>query len=240
MSHVVAGEVLIDPKHLDCLVAAIAEIPGLHFRENQKEFKWFGSWVNDYDAKDAAYKLGIKTEDYGKCDHAISVDGSGYEIGLMKCNDANGNPTGKYRLVYDFWGTGKVIRDLVGSQSEGLCQRYGANVAAKLLKQKGYTVTKETVGKKIVVKATSYAGLALIACHVLAFDGNKYTGVYSDQLPDIGMREITRASSIEFNNTTNKWEVRFTETPNVVSYSDTSREACVSWEIAELQRRMQQ
>lgn len=103
-----------------CIRAAVAKIKGLHWKENQKTWAWYGKWVGDYDASDAAYKLGIETKDYGTCEHAIKVDGSNYEIGVMKRNDGKG-----WSLVFDFFGhNGQQIQKVVGTGAEKLSVEY--------------------------------------------------------------------------------------------------------------------
>ena len=47
-------------------------------------------------------------------------------------------------------------------------------------------------------------------------------------LNDIGSLEISRASTIEFNATTQEWEVRNLD--NQVLYSNPSRQLCLEWE----------
>ena len=47
-------------------------------------------------------------------------------------------------------------------------------------------------------------------------------------LNDIGSLEISRASTIEFNENRQAWEVRDLE--NQVLYSDPSRQLCLEWE----------
>src|ERR1019366_9119844 len=98
LSHV--ASIRLQITELDALKKACAGL-GLEFKENQKTFKWYGTWVNDYNAQDAAYRNGIKTQDYGKCTHALSVAGNpdAYEVGLMP------NPNGKgFVPVFDFYG----------------------------------------------------------------------------------------------------------------------------------------
>lgn len=145
MSHVVA--IQTEFKDLPAIQAACKEL-GLTFKHGQKTFRWFGRWMNDYDAKNAAYNLGIKPEDYGKCEHAIEVPGSGYDIGLVK-NAA----TGAYKAVFDFYGTGRVIQDKVGAGCEKLVQRYALCKMEAMAKQKGH-VTQREQGKdgKIVLR----------------------------------------------------------------------------------------
>lgn len=87
--------------------------------EGKKKYAWFGKWVGDYSKEDAAYKLGIDPEDYGKCEHAIRVEGSSYEIGVMKRKDGNG-----YSLVWDFFATGRNINKVIGDGAEKLMTEY--------------------------------------------------------------------------------------------------------------------
>jgi hypothetical protein len=49
MSHIATVEVQI--KDLDCLAKA-AERCGLEFKKDQKNFRWYGRWMNDYDEDD--------------------------------------------------------------------------------------------------------------------------------------------------------------------------------------------
>jgi hypothetical protein len=65
---------------------------------------------------------------------------------------------------------------------------------------------------------------------VLRFDpsGNA-SGLYTEliDLASIGSLEITRATSIEFNNTTQYWEVRQN---GAVMFQNCSRAICLAWE----------
>ena len=45
----------------------------------------------------------------------------------------------------------------------------------------------------------------------------------------LGTLEIVRASSIEFNNATQQWEVKSPE--GVLLFSASSRQACLDWEL---------
>lgn len=138
MSHVRTSPVCIqpDPFAIACLKAAVGKIKGLHWKENQKTFKWYGSWVNDYDQADAAYKLGIDTKDYGKCEHAISVDGSGYEIGLMKRKDGKG-----YSIVWDFFGTGRHIEEVIGKGAEKLLVAFDKEYVTRFANMENMNLT---------------------------------------------------------------------------------------------------
>ncbi len=66
---------------------------------------------------------------------------------------------------------------------------------------------------------------------VLKFDpaGNGH-GLYTEaiDLSSLGALEIVRASSIEFNNTAQHWEVKSAE--GGLMFSHASRQACLDWE----------
>jgi len=94
----------------------------LAFREVKR---WTGS---------AAYKNGISPKGYGKCEHAISVPGSNYDIGVVR--KSNGN----YTLVWDFYGTGQVITRTVGRGCEELLQLYGVHKAILEARRRGCRV----------------------------------------------------------------------------------------------------
>jgi hypothetical protein len=134
MSHVAAIKTEITD--LEALKRACDEL-GLTYMEGQKTYAWFGSWVNDYHGEDAAYKQGIDPSEYGKCEHAIKVPGSGYEIGVKKL------PNGNYTLIYDFYGTGRQIMQKLGKGCEILVQHYGLNKAQLLAKSKGYATQRK-------------------------------------------------------------------------------------------------
>jgi hypothetical protein len=67
--------------------------------------------------------------------------------------------------------------------------------------------------------------------HVLKFDpaGNGH-GLYTEaiDLSSLGALEIVRASSIEFNNAAQQWEVKSAE--GKLMFSHPSRQACLDWE----------
>lgn len=56
-------------------------------------------------------------------------------------------------------------------------------------------------------------------------------------LAEIGTMTATRASTVEFNEKTQKWEVRFTLAGDA-DYSNGSRAECLAWERHELNRRL--
>ncbi len=66
---------------------------------------------------------------------------------------------------------------------------------------------------------------------VLKFDPTGYGHcLYTEaiDLSVLGALEIVRASSIEFNNATQHWEVKSPE--GMLLFSDPSRQACLDWE----------
>jgi hypothetical protein len=72
---------------------------------------------------------------------------------------------------------------------------------------------------------------------VLTFDfSGKGSCLYSEliDLHSIGSLEVTRATTIEFNNRTQFWEVK--DTRGIVLYFNRSRVACLAWEHQDLNR----
>jgi hypothetical protein len=147
MSHI--ASVAVEIKDLECLAKA-AERCGLEFKKDQKNFRWYGRWMDDYADDNAAYKLlGIDPKDYGKCEHALSVKDdkshSCYEIGVVN------NPKGGYALLWDFFSGGLGLMKHVSSdqdeKKEGigkLMKAYSVEVAKKAAKKQGFMV-QETV-----------------------------------------------------------------------------------------------
>lgn len=133
MSHVTAIDLTISD--LRALELACAEL-GLNFKHNQKTYRWYGKWVNDYRQSDAAFNLGIEPKDYGKGEHAIEVPGSNYDIGVH-CKKEGG-----YLLAFDFWGTGAVIKQKLGEGGNRIKQLYAVHAATLAAKRKGYTVQR--------------------------------------------------------------------------------------------------
>jgi len=157
MSHVSTTLVALDD--LDALEAAAEEL-GLKLVRNQKTYKWYGSWVDDYHAPDAAYQHGVRPEDYGKCEHAI-VDPNNpraYEIGLVKIPDgytesvtlADGRTVSVARKgwwpVMDFWaGGGGMVSKVGGNRMNSLMQGYSKHKLRAQAKLRGYVVVSESV-----------------------------------------------------------------------------------------------
>lgn len=131
MSHVATIDIEI--KDLAALQAACTEI-GMEFHEGQKEFKWYGRWVGDYNGRDAAFNSGIDPKDYGKCTHALSVPGNknAYEIGVIAQKD------GSFKLAWDFFAGGYGLQKVVGEKCGKLVQSYAKHAAMNALAKQGY------------------------------------------------------------------------------------------------------
>lgn len=69
--------------------------------------------------------------------------------------------------------------------------------------------------------------------HVITFapDGTARC-LWTEALPlhELGRLEIQRASTVDFNPTTQEWEVRLASDPEAVAFSHSSRETCLNWE----------
>ena len=69
--------------------------------------------------------------------------------------------------------------------------------------------------------------------HIITFalDGTARC-LWTEAVPlhELGRLEVQRASTIEFNGTTQLWEVRLVSDPDTVAFSNASRDACLEWE----------
>jgi hypothetical protein len=117
VSHVVSSEVVVTD--LGLLKRAVATFPELEWREGQTKYEWVGRWYRDYHKEDAAYKRGIDPKDYGRCVHAIHMNGVRFEVGVCKRNDGTG-----YSLVWDFVSDGRKLSDYIGKNAEKLMCEY--------------------------------------------------------------------------------------------------------------------
>lgn len=146
MSHVVAGKQEV--KDIDSFEQACKNL-GLTFVRNQKTFSWFGQWLNDFQAKEAAFNLGIEPSKYGTCEHAVKVPGSTYEIGLMRNNE------GRLLVVFDFWGVnGRAIQEKVGDVGNLLMQEYALCVGERTAKSRGYNTQRIRMSDRVRLRVT--------------------------------------------------------------------------------------
>lgn len=150
MSHVVTLKTEI--RDLDAAEAVIRELGGKLMR-GQTTYKWWGRSMGDYPIPE-----GMTADQLGKCDHAIKVPGTEWEIGLVK------NPkTGGYRMVYDFFGRrGRPILQFLGVDENGkrsgtrpdFMQMYAAQKATMEARKRGLSVQRLTVGGNIKLVCT--------------------------------------------------------------------------------------
>jgi len=119
MSHVVVVDVQI--KNLEALKKA-CETLGLEFIEGQTKFKWYGRHVGDYPLPN-----GFNKEDMGKCAHALRVKGNNraYEIGVCERRDGQEG----FCLLWDFWGGGYGLQNVVGNECDNLINEYSKEAA---------------------------------------------------------------------------------------------------------------
>ena len=133
MSHVVTIE--LEVKDLEALAKAARDL-GAELVRDQKTFRWYGRWMNDYSADNAAYRQGISPKDYGKCDHIIRHPKCSYDVGLIRQSN------GSYRVVADEWQAGGLA-SVFGQGMQKLKQRYGVAVAARTMRKQGWQVTEK-------------------------------------------------------------------------------------------------
>ena len=64
--------------------------------------------------------------------------------------------------------------------------------------------------------------------------------LWTDDLPlaELGRLEVGRASTVEFNDGAQKWEVRLATAPGVVAFGHESRAVCLAWETEEINERL--
>ena len=140
MSHVAMLDVIVND--IDALEKACQEC-GLELVRGKSDWLWWGRWVADYHASDAAYKNGIDPSTYGKnALHVIRVPGNteAYEIGVYA------NPKGEgYVLCYDFYGSqGAAISKKVGGQQcYALVDSYSKHAAIKVAQNMGMQVSEQ-------------------------------------------------------------------------------------------------
>lgn len=127
MSHV--AKIELEVTDLCALKSACRDL-GLVFREDQKTYAWYGSWVGNYPLPE-----GLTAEDLGKCDHAILVPGARYEIGVVRRG-------GKYHLLWDPWHAGG-LEQVLGPNACRLKQAYARSRVLTEARRRGYMVQEK-------------------------------------------------------------------------------------------------
>lgn len=129
----------IEMKSLQAIKAACKRL-GWTFKEKQRRYKWFNVWADDspvprhlfdkqadYDAVVAMNRANrIKTMNklLGHCDHAISVPGCRYEVGLIQKGE-------KLLPIWDWYDSGlnKAMGGNAGDENNVFAQAYGIEMA---------------------------------------------------------------------------------------------------------------
>ena len=133
MSHV--AKIELEIMDLETLKLACDRL-GLQFMENQKTYRWYGSFVGDTPLPE-----GIDINDLGKCDHAIHVPGAQYEIGIIQRDR-------KYILLWDFWHRGG-LEEKLGKNAGRLKQAYGVERVRKEARLKGHRIYEQKTNQGI-------------------------------------------------------------------------------------------
>lgn len=156
MSHVTLSKARIDNTETDLKAVELAcQQLGLVFQRGATQYRWFGAWADDYNARDAAHRQGVAVEDYGKCDHVIRLpwtphqeevyardpEQRPYEIGLVKTKD------GTFALAMDHWSCGEGVAALLakvgGKECGGLMKVVAQNkVVLQVASQKGHYIKR--------------------------------------------------------------------------------------------------
>jgi len=122
MSHI--SKISLQVRNLRALAAAAKQFGG-ELVLDQQQFEYFA---------------GSK----GKCNHAIRVPGTKYEVGIVKQAD------GSFELQCDFWASGGLGR-MFGNRGEKLKQAYATQLAKQYWTAKGYRITENKKADGTVV-----------------------------------------------------------------------------------------
>jgi hypothetical protein len=109
---------------------------GLTFCEEQKTYKWYGTWMGD-----SPLPEGISKEELGQCTHAIKVPECSYEIGVVQRGS-------KYTLLWDAWSSGG-LEQKIGKNAGILKQAYSIEKIRREAMLKRYRFTEQKVEKGI-------------------------------------------------------------------------------------------
>lgn len=150
MSHVVCSNIIITD--LDLLRKALLAFPELKWNENRKTFNWYGSWMDDYKANDAAYRNGIDVDQYGTCDVCIQMEGVNYEMGVVRRKDGQG-----WSLVWDNVSDGYKLDELLGSHAEKLVIEYSQAYIRDFAERNGFIMDETVDGEgNLVLTMTAH------------------------------------------------------------------------------------
>jgi hypothetical protein len=113
---------------------------GMTFCEEQKTYKWFGTWMED-----SPLPEGIIKEELGHCTHAIKVPECRYEIGVTRKGS-------RYVLLWDSWSSGGLEKK-IGKNAGILKQAYSIQRIKReaMLKRYRFTEQKTEKGVRLVL-----------------------------------------------------------------------------------------
>jgi hypothetical protein len=124
MSHIVEIKTVLHD--LEAIRLTCVEL-GLTWK-SQRHYAWWGYSVGDY-----PLPQGFKKEDLGKCDHAIGIPGTTWEVGVVRRRKPDGTPDEGWTLLFDFFG----------SKGEPILKALGGESAPKFVQE--YTVQKSAI-----------------------------------------------------------------------------------------------
>lgn len=105
---------------------------------NQKTYKWFDRFMDDYPLPE-----GLTVSDLGKCEHAIKFPGIKYEVGIIKSRQTKG----AYELLWDFWDK-KLKAKMGGSKATTFIQHYTMEKTRQAAMSKGKLCRESVIKTK--------------------------------------------------------------------------------------------
>jgi hypothetical protein len=150
MSHVAECKTVL--KSLDDIEAAATRLGGQLVR-GKTTYRWYGSFVDDStqwktmfpDAEadriarlDTHERRAIINKEMSRCDHAISFPGARYDVGVVE------QPDGTYRLRWDFYGQGGLLKFMGDKTAGKFTQAYGIEAAKRAARRKGFGIKETT------------------------------------------------------------------------------------------------
>lgn len=135
MSHV--AHVDLHVKDLACLEMACKRL-GLTI-EKGSYYRWYGRWMNDYHAQEAAASQGFDPKQFGKnAQYVIKGEGCEYDVGVVPRID--GKPG--FSLLYDNYQRGRGLEAIIGKGACTLKQSYAVEVSKRQMIIQGFQVSE--------------------------------------------------------------------------------------------------
>lgn len=155
MSHVVSIKTTLDD--LDVIDATCKQL-GLTLVRGQQTYKWWG-----HSAGDHPVPAGFTASDLGKCEHAIQVPGTDWEVGVVKARNPDGTPKAGYTLLFDYYDVGNwhakglggaaIAKALGGTDAAGFLKEYSVQKNLKVFRAHGYTdIKREEKGGSTILR----------------------------------------------------------------------------------------